>query len=133
MNLFSQFSGSCEPVDDTSIWFIMCFVFTESWINFNDSRVKFTAIEDVLLSQAYILIYKRQGEELATPIEKEEITMSIDSPEPSCSLKKETSQKIDEDITFNFKTPTLDSSQTLKRSNSDTPFRIIKRRRSTLR
>lgn len=118
----------------------MCFVFTESWINFNDSRVKFTAIEDVLLSQAYILIYKRQGEELATPIEKEEITMSIDSPEPSidspepsCSLKKETSQRVDEDITFNFKTPTLDSSQTLKRSNSDTPFRIIKRRRSTLR
>ena len=120
----------------------MCFVFIESWINFNDSRVKFTPIEDVLLSQAYILIYKRQEEELATPIEEEEITVSIDSdspepsidsdsPEQSCSLKKESSQKIDEDITFNFKTPTLDSSQTLKRSNSETPLRIIKRRRST--
>ena len=120
----------------------MCFVFIESWINFNDSRVKFTPIEDVLLSQAYILIYKRQEEELAMPIEEEEITVSIDSdspetsidsdsPEQSCSLKKETSQKIDEDITFNFKTPTLDSSRTLKRSNSETPLRIIKRRRST--
>ena len=120
----------------------MCFVFIESWINFNDSRVKFTPIEDVLLSQAYILIYKRQEEELATPIEEEEITVSIDSdspepsidsdsPEQSCSLKKETSQKIDEDITFNFKTPTVDSSRTLKRSNSETPLRIIKRRRST--
>ena len=111
----------------------MCFVFIESWINFNDSRVKFTPIEDVLLSQAYILIYKRQEEELATPIEEGEITVSIDSdsPEQSCSLKKEASQKIDEDITFNFKTPTLDSSQTLKRSNSETPLRIIKRRRST--
>lgn len=120
----------------------MCFVFIESWINFNDSRVKFTPIEDVLLSQAYILIYKRQEEELAMPIEEEEIPVSIDSdspepsidsdsPEQSCSLKKETSQKIDEDITFNFKTPTLDSSRTLKRSNSETPLRIIKRRRST--
>ena len=120
----------------------MCFVFIESWINFNDSRVKFTPIEDVLLSQAYILIYKRQEEELAMPIEEEEITVSIDSDSPessidsdsheqSCSPKKETSQKIDEDITFNFKTPTLDSSRTLKRSNSETPLRIIKRRRST--
>ena len=120
----------------------MCFVFIESWINFNDSRVKFTPIEDVLLSQAYILIYKRQEEELTTPIEEEEIKGSIDSdspepsidsdsPEQSCSLKKEASQKIDEDITFNFKTPTLDSSRTLKRSNSETPLRIIKRRRST--
>lgn len=110
----------------------MCIVFTESWINFNDSRVKFTPIEDVLLSQAYILIYKRQEEELAEPIEEEEITVSIDSSEPSCSPKKEESQKVDEDITFNFKTPTLVSSRTLKRSNSDTPFRIIKRRRSTM-
>ncbi|XP_071121076.1 ubiquitin carboxyl-terminal hydrolase 44-like isoform X1 [Mytilus edulis] len=109
----------------------------ESWINFNDSRVRYIPIEEVLLSQAYILIYQRQEEELATPIEPddEEVSTSIDSQGLSLTLKKEISQKIDEDITFNFKTPPLDTSRRSKRkrkSTSDTPFRIIKRRRSTL-
>ncbi|VDI24469.1 ubiquitin carboxyl-terminal hydrolase 44/49 [Mytilus galloprovincialis] len=109
----------------------------ESWINFNDSRVRYIPIEEVLLSQAYILIYQRQEEELATPIEPddEEVSTSIDSQGLSLTLKKEISQKIDEDITFNFKTPPLETSRRSKRkrkSTSDTPFRIIKRRRSTL-
>lgn len=112
-------------------------IISESWINFNDSRVRYIPIEEVLLSQAYILIYQRQEEELATPIEpdNEEVSTSIDSQGLSLTLKKEISQKIDEDITFNFKTPPLDTSRTSKRkrkSTSDTPFRIIKRRRSTL-
>jgi hypothetical protein len=67
-----------------------------------------------VMSSSIFLIYKRQEEELATPIEEEEITVSIDSdspepsidsdspepsidsdsPEQSCSLKKESSQKI---------------------------------------
>lgn len=107
----------------------------DSWINFNDSRVRLIPLEEVLLSQAYILIYQKEDGELARPLSDDDEVFKLseaNSPGPSC-LKKEKSRRIDSEITFNFKSSDHSASGKRKRlSEVDAIFRIIKRRRSTL-
>ncbi|KAK3101502.1 hypothetical protein FSP39_004057 [Pinctada imbricata] len=103
----------------------------ESWVHCNDSRMKFCTLDEVLQCQCYILVYKRsQGQTTPT------------SDSPDCDMKLSFnrsqgsfSQKIDDDITFNFKTPPTIAATNRKKRLSDhlsETDRIIKRRRSTL-
>ncbi|KAJ8321429.1 hypothetical protein KUTeg_001016 [Tegillarca granosa] len=109
--------------------------------------------EEVVMSQAYILFYVKQDtnfnmnsiSDLAQPF-KEEKNISLNSHHdvsitddetfytPESSLKMSLSQIVDNEITFNFKTPELLSQTSRKRTSTDTldlSKRVLKRRRST--
>uniref|UniRef100_K1R6W5 Ubiquitin carboxyl-terminal hydrolase n=1 Tax=Magallana gigas TaxID=29159 RepID=K1R6W5_MAGGI len=110
-----------------------------SWVNCNDSKVKLCSKEDVLLSQAYILVYtKTVLAQLSPLVSSEPSTDSTYSTDISNSADDSFSQKVDDDITFNFKSPLTEETavKSLKRSHDlhalQPEHRIIKRRRSNI-
>lgn len=110
-----------------------------SWVNCNDSKVKLCSKEDVLLSQAYILVYtKTVLAQLSPLVTSEPSTDSTYSTDISNSADDSFSQKVDDDITFNFKSPLTEETtvKSLKRSRNlhalQPEHRIIKRRRSNI-
>lgn len=111
----------------------------DSWVNCNDSKVKLCSKEDVLLSQAYILVYtKTVLAQLSPLVTSEPSTDSTYSTDISNSADDSFSQKVDDDITFNFKSPLTEETtvKSLKRSHDlhalQPEHRIIKRRRSNI-
>ncbi|XP_048729177.2 ubiquitin carboxyl-terminal hydrolase 44-like isoform X2 [Ostrea edulis] len=110
-----------------------------SWINCNDSKVKLCSKEEVLLSQGYILVYTKNVVGQLSPLVNSDSSVDSESSiNVTDSLIENLSQQVDEDITFNFKTPTADevtlkSRKRIHESHFLQPeHRIIKRRRSTL-
>lgn len=111
----------------------------DSWVNCNDSKVKLCSKEDVLLSQAYILVYtKTVLAQLSPLVSSESSTDSTYFTDISNSADDSFSQKVDDDITFNFKSPLTEETtvKSLKRVHDlhdlRPEHRIIKRRRSNI-
>ncbi|XP_022323402.2 ubiquitin carboxyl-terminal hydrolase 44-like [Crassostrea virginica] len=105
-----------------------------SWINCNDSKVKLCSKEEVLLSQGYILVYTKNVLGQLSPLDSfREQTLPTDD-----YRSENFSKAVDEDITFNFKSPVTEETngKSKKRnyntSGLQTEHRIIKRRRSTI-
>nr|XP_022323402.1 ubiquitin carboxyl-terminal hydrolase 44-like [Crassostrea virginica] len=105
-----------------------------SWINCNDSKVKLCSKEEVLLSQGYILVYTKNVLGQLSPLDSfREQTLPTDD-----YRSENFSKAVDEDITFNFKSPVTEETngKSQKRnyntSGLQTEHRIIKRRRSTI-
>lgn len=110
------------------------FVIVDSWINCNDSKVKLCSKEEVLLSQGYILVYTKNVLGQLSPLDSfREQTLPTDD-----YRSENFSKAVDEDITFNFKSPVTEETngKSKKRnyntSGLQTEHRIIKRRRSTI-
>ncbi|OWF47359.1 ubiquitin carboxyl-terminal hydrolase 44-like [Mizuhopecten yessoensis] len=132
----------------------------DSWVDCNDARMRLCQLEDVLLSQAYILIYTKikqtnnnacSSESHCTDYQMtdSQSTVASDSTEKYNLSEGEftpplrrlnSSQIIDREITFNFLTPVVHSGAPLsvgvKRASQDSEQniseRVIKRRRSML-
>ncbi|XP_048241529.1 ubiquitin carboxyl-terminal hydrolase 44-like [Haliotis rufescens] len=96
----------------------------ESWIHCNDSKVELCPLKEVLASQAYILFYTQDYD-----VPFEDLAVPLDSSCADTSLS--CSQVVDEEITFNFKQPSLSSSLTNSKWR-DSSSCGLKRRRSTL-
>ncbi|XP_033751882.1 ubiquitin carboxyl-terminal hydrolase 44-A-like [Pecten maximus] len=133
----------------------------DSWVDCNDARMRLCQLEDVLLSQAYILVYTKVKQTNNNACSQESLytdsqytdsqstvtsegtdIYSISGEEFTPSLRRlNSSQIIDGEITFNFLTSVVDSSVVplsvgTKRPSQDgeqnISERVIKRRRSLL-
>ncbi|XP_060068229.1 ubiquitin carboxyl-terminal hydrolase 44-like [Ylistrum balloti] len=132
----------------------------DSWVDCNDARMRLCQLEDVLLSQAYILIYTKVEQtnnnacSLESQLTDSQMTdsqstvtsestdiYSLNGSEFTPPLRRlNSSQIIDKEITFNFLTPVINSgapiSVGIKRASRDSDQniskRVVKRRRSML-
>lgn len=96
--------------------------------------MKLCSKEEVLLSQGYILVYTKNVLGQLSPLDSfREQTLPTDD-----YRSENFSKAVDEDITFNFKSPVTEETngKSQKRnyntSGLQTEHRIIKRRRSTI-
>ena len=98
------------------------FVFSDSWVHCNDAKLQIVTPETVMKAQAYILFYTRR---------------KVDIPDQHLAvpLNNKLFEKVDDEITFNFKNSTVPRFSGLKRKLSQggaVGQRELKRRKTTM-